>query len=264
VISVRNLNKTYLVGKVSVEAVRDASFDISEGEFVIIHGNSGSGKSTILHLLGLLDEPTKGIIILNKKNVSKLPESEKSKIRLQKMGYIFQEYFKPYHKPHENEKYDPLATFKKASKYKITNSIKYSILAVAPAIVLHELAHKFVGLAFGVPSTFYASYGFLILGIVLKLVGSPFLFFVPGFVSHPSTTPFISSLIAVSGPLTNLMLWGIAIILIKNNKKFNFSEKTIMVLGFMRKINIFLFFFNILPIPPFDGYQFFAGILSLL
>ena len=91
-ISVRNLNKTYLVGKVSVEAVRDASFDISEGEFVIIHGNSGSGKSTILHLLGLLDEPTKGIIILNKKNVSKLPESEKSKIRLQKMGYIFQEY----------------------------------------------------------------------------------------------------------------------------------------------------------------------------
>src|SRR3989344_1650583 len=180
------------------------------------------------------------------------------------LGYIFKEYFKPYHKPHENEKYDPLATFKKASKYKITNSIKYSILAVAPAIVLHELAHKFVGLAFGVPSTFYASYGFLILGIVLKLVGSPFLFFVPGFVSHPSTTPFISSLIAVSGPLTNLMLWGIAIILIKNNKKFNFSEKTIMVLGFMRKINIFLFFFNILPIPPFDGYQFFAGILSLL
>ncbi len=179
------------------------------------------------------------------------------------LGYIFQEYFKPYHRE-KSQNYDPLSNFKNKTNFKnkIGTSLKYSIIAVAPAIVLHELTHKFVGLSFGVPSTFYASYGFLIIGIILKLVGSPFLFFVPGFVSHPSTTPFISSIIAVSGPLTNLLLWGIAIVLIKNNKYFKFSEKTLMILGFMRKINIFLFLFNMIPLPPFDGYQFFAGVFQ--
>jgi|SRR3989344_5451436 len=179
------------------------------------------------------------------------------------LGYIFQEYFKPYHRE-KSQNYDPLTNLKsKFNKQTIGTSLKYSIIAVAPAIVLHELAHKFVGLSFGVPSTFYASYGFLIIGIVLKLVSSPFLFFVPGFVSHPQTTPFISSMIAVAGPLTNLLIWGIAVILIKNNKYFQFSEKTLMILGFMRKINIFLFFFNMIPLPPFDGYQFFAGIFQV-
>ncbi|MEK6983502.1 MAG: ABC transporter ATP-binding protein [Nanoarchaeota archaeon] len=91
-ISVSHLKKTYRVGKIEVDAVKDVSFDVGKGEFVNIHGPSGSGKSTILHLLGLLDDPTKGTITLNGKNVSSLPESEKSKIRLMKMGFVFQEY----------------------------------------------------------------------------------------------------------------------------------------------------------------------------
>ena len=91
-ITVRHLKKTYRVGKIEVDAVRDVSFDVDKGEFVNIHGPSGSGKSTVLHLLGLLDDPTKGTIILDGKDVSNLPESEKSKIRLNKMGFVFQEY----------------------------------------------------------------------------------------------------------------------------------------------------------------------------
>ena len=91
-ISVKNLKKEYIVGKVSVQAVKDVSFDIKEGEFVIIYGSSGSGKSTILHLISLIDEPTTGTVFLNGKNVSELSESSKTKIRLKKFGYVFQEY----------------------------------------------------------------------------------------------------------------------------------------------------------------------------
>jgi len=169
------------------------------------------------------------------------------------LGYIFADYFIPYTK---SKIYDPLIQFKRPS------GLKYAIVAVAPAIVLHELMHKFVGLAFGVPSTFYASYGWLALGILLKLFGSPLLFFVPGYVSHPIAPPLTSSIIAVAGPLTNLIIWGICAYLIKNYKKYNFSETTLMVLGFSRKINLFLFIFNMLPIPPFDGFQFFSGLLG--
>jgi len=169
------------------------------------------------------------------------------------IGYIFQAFFRPHV---ADAKYDPLKAIKRDS------SLKYSILAVAPAVIFHELAHKFVALSFGIPATFYASYGFLIIGVLLKLFGSPFLFFVPGFVVHPAAPPLLSALIAVVGPLTNLLIWGICVYLIKNHQKYNISNKWIMILGFTRKINIFLFFFNMLPIPPFDGYQFFSGLFK--
>ena len=91
-IQVRDLSKLYYVGDVAIQALFDASFDIEQGEFVAIFGNSGSGKSTLLHLIGLLDEPTGGKISINGIKVSELPEPELDALRLNTMGYVFQEY----------------------------------------------------------------------------------------------------------------------------------------------------------------------------
>jgi putative ABC transport system ATP-binding protein len=90
-IKVNNLNKIY-PGKVPTHALRGISFEITEGEFVAIMGKSGSGKSTMLHQLGLLDSPTEGEIIIDDVNVSKLSDREKTIFRLQRLGYVFQEY----------------------------------------------------------------------------------------------------------------------------------------------------------------------------
>ncbi len=90
-ISVKNLTKTY-EGKVPTQALKGVSFDVPRGEFLAIMGRSGSGKSTLLHQLGLLDTPTNGEINIAGKNVLKLSPKEKTKFRLNELGYVFQEY----------------------------------------------------------------------------------------------------------------------------------------------------------------------------
>ena len=90
-IKVKNIKKIY-PGKVPTYALRGISFEITEGEFVAIMGKSGSGKSTMLHQLGLLDSPTEGEIIIDDVDVSKLSDGEKTLFRLQRLGYVFQEY----------------------------------------------------------------------------------------------------------------------------------------------------------------------------
>jgi len=90
-IRVKNLKKIY-PGKVPTHALQGISFEITEGEFVAIMGKSGSGKSTMLHQLGLLDSPTEGEIIIDDVDISKLSDREKTLFRLQRLGYVFQEY----------------------------------------------------------------------------------------------------------------------------------------------------------------------------
>jgi len=91
-ISVENLHKIYGHGSAAIHALKGISLRIGAGEFVAIMGRSGSGKSTLLHILGLLDIPTSGDILIDQKNVLKLTEGEKARFRLEKLGYVFQEY----------------------------------------------------------------------------------------------------------------------------------------------------------------------------
>lgn len=90
-IKVKNLIKTY-PGEVPTQALKGVTLEIAEGEFVALMGRSGSGKSTLLHQLGLLDVPTSGEVIVNGVDVLKLSDTERTRFRLQHLGYVFQEY----------------------------------------------------------------------------------------------------------------------------------------------------------------------------
>jgi putative ABC transport system ATP-binding protein len=91
-IEIKKLTRIYIMGEVRVPALNNVTFDIKRGEFAAIMGKSGSGKSTLLHQLGLLDIPTSGEIIIDGKNLLSLSESRKGKFRLERFGYVFQEY----------------------------------------------------------------------------------------------------------------------------------------------------------------------------
>ena len=91
-ISARNLKKVYTMGVVEVRALNGISLDIEKGEFIGIMGSSGSGKSTLLHMLGLLDDPTEGKISIGGEDVLRFSDTRKTHFRLNKFGFIFQDY----------------------------------------------------------------------------------------------------------------------------------------------------------------------------
>lgn len=91
-IRARNLGKIYGRGATAVHALRGVDLDVSRGEFVAVMGRSGSGKSTLLHLLGLLDKPSDGEIYIEGVDIATLSEADKAGFRLDKLGYVFQEY----------------------------------------------------------------------------------------------------------------------------------------------------------------------------
>jgi putative ABC transport system ATP-binding protein len=91
-IEVRNLKKDYYVGEITVHALRGVNLEVKEGEFVAIMGASGSGKSTMLNILGCLDRPTEGDYILDNTSVSNLKKNELAALRSRKLGFVFQSY----------------------------------------------------------------------------------------------------------------------------------------------------------------------------
>jgi len=92
VLSLKNVWKVYEMGEVSVKALQNVSIDIERGDFVAIIGASGSGKSTMMNLIGCLDLPSKGEIFLQDNNIANLPESDLSTLRGKTIGFIFQQY----------------------------------------------------------------------------------------------------------------------------------------------------------------------------
>lgn len=93
ILKVEGLVKTYNENSVSpVHALRGVDMKLRRGEFVALMGRSGSGKSTFLHQIALLDYPTAGYIEINGVDVSKLTQKERAKFRLEVLGYVFQDY----------------------------------------------------------------------------------------------------------------------------------------------------------------------------
>ena len=169
------------------------------------------------------------------------------------VGFIFSDMFSRYSRKAD---YEPLVHYHHGFDWE---AFRFAAYVTAPAIILHEFGHKFVAMALGVDATFHAAYFWLGIGVVLKMLSFPFIFFVPAFVSHASVGAFGDSMIALSGPLVNLVLWLGALLIHKRkllDKRYNDG------LLLTAKINMFLFIFNMIPLPGFDGFHFFSGLIG--
>lgn len=89
VVEAVNIRKTYMLGKIPVEALRGVNLEVEAGEFVSILGPSGSGKSTMLNLIGALDKPTSGTMLIDGVDIAKLNDNQLADLRL-KIGFVFQ------------------------------------------------------------------------------------------------------------------------------------------------------------------------------
>jgi lipoprotein-releasing system ATP-binding protein len=91
-LAARALTKTYTMGKRTLEVLRGVNLDVARGEFLALRGASGAGKSTLLHLIGGLDSPNAGEIFFNGQNLVKFSESELTRFRNRRVGFVFQAY----------------------------------------------------------------------------------------------------------------------------------------------------------------------------
>jgi len=137
------------------------------------------------------------------------------------------------------------------SRFKWEN-FKVALIATSPGVFFHELFHKISAISFGYEATFHIFTPGLVLGVLLKLIHSPFLIIAPGFVSIPAVANDLQfRLIAFAGPFANLLLFLISMIILKKAK--NLSEKQLIVLHLTKKINLILLAFNMIPFGPLDG-----------
>ena len=90
VLRVSHIAKTYKEGKLRTPVLHDASFDVARGETLAIVGASGSGKSTLLHIVGGLDTPSAGSVELDGRELSKLPDAERGRVRNRLLGFVYQ------------------------------------------------------------------------------------------------------------------------------------------------------------------------------
>lgn len=92
VIEMRNVWKIYTMGDNQVQALRGISFKVQAGEFMSIMGPSGSGKSTCMNMIGCLDRPTSGDVIINGRKTAEMNETDLSYLRNETVGFVFQQY----------------------------------------------------------------------------------------------------------------------------------------------------------------------------
>jgi Zn-dependent protease len=171
------------------------------------------------------------------------------------LGFIFSNLFSKLRQRAQG--YDPLSFYR---DNRFLHDILFAAAIVAPGIILHEFGHKFVAMLFGHSAVFHASIPGLLVGVTLRLIGFPFIIFAPGYVSiSGAMVGWQSSLIAFAGPAVNLAFWFVFRFLYKREQ--NDSKR--LIFHAISSINLFLFIFNMLPFPPFDGFKVFSGLFSL-
>jgi len=92
IVEARGLTRIYCLGEERIAGLRSASFTIDPAEFAVVEGPSGSGKTTLLNLLGLLDRPDEGTLLFEGRDVASLPDRERSRIRRERIGFVFQSH----------------------------------------------------------------------------------------------------------------------------------------------------------------------------
>ncbi|MBU0980438.1 MAG: M50 family metallopeptidase [Nanoarchaeota archaeon] len=171
------------------------------------------------------------------------------------LGFIFKDVFV---RPRQYT--DPLKALMHGAYRK--GNFWYAVALTAPAVILHEFGHKFVATAYGMQATFQAAYLWLGLGAILKLMNFGFIFFVPAYVTIRGVgSPLAFSIIAFAGPAVNLLIW-LAMILVERKNLVTAKHMHYVILT--KRINMFLFIFNMLPIPLFDGFQVYSGLLQTI
>lgn len=138
-IQAKQLNKTYKVGELSLEVIKNLSLDIQDGEFISIIGPSGSGKSTVLNMLGCLDKPTSGSIMIDDTQIAKMNRTELAHFRGENIGFIFQSFnLLPVLSVYENIEY-PLIMIQNLAK----DERKKRILSVLKEVDMLDQKDKF-------------------------------------------------------------------------------------------------------------------------
>jgi len=170
------------------------------------------------------------------------------------VGFIFKDIFKS-----PLSRYNPLTYYKKKFNFE---DFKFAVMVTAPAIILHEFGHKFVAMLFGAVATFKAAYFFLGIGVLLKVLNTGFIFFVPAYVQWAgNVTHFQAAMIAFAGPAVNFLIFGGVSLYLKFG---DVNKKHIPFLLLTKRINLFLGIFNMIPFKPFDGGHFFSHIWAAI
>lgn len=161
--------------------------------------------------------------------------------------------------PFRSSKKDVLDSYTKRFDW---SEFWFACLVAAPGIILHEMAHKFVAMGFGLNAFFELSYFGLLIGVVLKLLGSGLILLAPGYVVITGANIFQGMLTAFAGPFINLLLWIVGLLVVKYSKSITRRHAIFWTLT--KEVNKWLFIFNILPIPPLDGYKVWIPLFKIL
>ncbi len=93
IVEARDVSRIFPMAAAPVAALRHVSLEVAAGEYVAITGPSGCGKSTLLHLVGCVDTPTSGSVRFDQRDIASLSEAERSRVRLTRIGFVFQRFF---------------------------------------------------------------------------------------------------------------------------------------------------------------------------